>query len=86
MKKLSGIRVTIIQILFLGIALFSWIEVNEMGSRVSEIGETGGSHSHFADGAAAAITSGFNGGALAMGLITVVCITCVTWLEVRKTN
>jgi uncharacterized membrane protein YbhN (UPF0104 family) len=31
-----------------------------------------------------AITSGYNGGAMAMGLITCICIFGVVWLEINK--
>ena len=31
-------------------------------------------------------TSGFNGGAIAMGLITCVCILGVVWLEINRSK
>lgn len=33
-----------------------------------------------------AITSGYNGGALAMGLICCMCVFGIVWLEVNKTS
>lgn len=33
-----------------------------------------------------AITSGYNGGAIAMGLVSCVCILGVVWLQINKTK
>jgi hypothetical protein len=32
------------------------------------------------------ITSGYDGGAIAMGLIACICIYCIVWLQINKTK
>ena len=67
-----------VQILLLFIAWNSWLEISNLGhsftdSRINRIGD---GHS----------TSGFNGGAIAMGLVASICIFGVVWLEIIRTK
>ena len=96
MKKILGtswssFRYHILQLILLVIAFFSWLETKDIGRRVSESIEDGITYNpstdRFTNGdVAVAITSGFNGGALAMGLITCACLMSIVWLEVNKSK
>ena len=96
MKKILGtswssFRYHFLQLVLLVIAFFSWLEAKDIGRRVSESSKDGIAYNLSTDrytnaDVAVAITSGFNGGALAMGLITCACIFGVLWLEINKSK
>ena len=82
-----------LQIILLIFAYISWLEAVSIGSIVSsKIGKGGSYLKHLheydaelgAQNVGVAITSGYNGGAMAMGLITCICIFGVVWLEINK--
>lgn len=81
---MDKIRITIFQLLLMGVAVFSWMETAHIGNRIYFKTVTGGHKDFSVEGAAAAITSGFNGGAIAMGMITVVAICSILYLEVLR--
>lgn len=82
------------------IAFLSWNEAYDFGNKkitFSKIGERLSSYGGFgrvrggspdvtpaSEDVAVAVTSGYDGGALAMGLITCACIIGIVWLEVNK--
>jgi hypothetical protein len=78
------------------IAFISWDEANHLGNMTrtfSQVGERlstplrgGGSVTPASENVAVAITSGYDGGALAMGLITCACLISIVWLEVNKSK
>lgn len=77
-----------LQFLLSLVALFSWVESQELGHRfMSESGTyqkelpMGGDETI---GTSVSISSGFTGGTLAMGLITCVCIVMIVWIEIKK--
>ena len=63
----------LLQFVLAYIAFMSWEVANDLGYTVSNSGSS-----------AVAITSGYDGGALAMGLITCGCIIGIVWLEAIK--
>ena len=83
-----------LQMILLLFAFISWEEAGIIGrefhqtisqgeiySKISSYESIGESASQNID---VAITSGFNGGALAMGLITCICVFGVVWLQINK--
>lgn len=94
MKKILGtswssFRYHFLQLVLLVIAFFSWLEAKNIGRRVSESSKDGITYNpstdRFTNGdVAVAVTSGYDGGALAMGLITCACIIGTVWLEVNR--
>jgi|GEM_PF-2903807 len=83
------------------IAFISWDEANHLGNMTrtfSQVGKRlststrgfsrGGSPdvTPASENVAVAITSGYDGGALAMGLITCACLISIVWLEVNKSK
>ena len=74
------------------VAVISWIEASEIGNRVySEVEDATAlknidSDEFIVGGAAVDISSGFNGGAIAMGLISCVCIVMIVLIEIKKTK
>ena len=81
------------------IAFISWDDANHLGNMTrtfSQVGErlstslrrggSGGSVTPSSENVAVAITSGYDGGALAMGLITCACLISIVWLEVNKSK
>jgi hypothetical protein len=70
--------------LLLGIvAVASWINCNIIGNN----SEAGIYHKRTEDNyesVGTSIEAGFNGGALAMGIICSVCIIMIVWLEINK--
>lgn len=77
-----------LQFLLAVVAFFSWIEAQQFGDKfISESGKydkelINGDHEIV--GTSVAITSGFTGGTLAMGLICCVCIVMIVWIEIKK--
>jgi hypothetical protein len=87
----SSFRYHFLQVILLFVAFFSWLEASILGERFEEISKTGnlinrGAPPYVQQDVAVAITSGFTGGAIAMGLITSVCIFGVVWLEINKSK
>ncbi|MBP9847871.1 MAG: hypothetical protein KBC58_00375 [Flavobacterium sp.] len=74
-----------LQLLLGIIAIASWINCHLMGN-LSE----GGTYYKSTEGdyetVGTSIDAGFNGGALAMGIICSVCIIMIVWLEINKPN
>ena len=74
------------------IAFLSWYEAYDLGNTTKRFSEVGRSLSSFGGGGepsqevAVAGTSGYDGGALAMGLITCACLISIVWLEVNKSK
>tara|TARA_B110000259_G_scaffold152238_1_gene172144 strand:+ start:65 stop:379 length:315 start_codon:yes stop_codon:yes gene_type:complete len=78
------------------IAFISWDDANHLGNMTrtfSQVGERlstslrrGESVTPASENVAVAITSGYDGGALAMGLITCACLISIVWLEVNKSK
>ena len=70
------------------VALFSWVESQELGykymSEVGTYGEESPMDGCKTFGTSVSITSGFTGGALAMGLICCVCIVMIVRVEIKK--
>lgn len=83
-----------LELLLSFVGIVSWIQTETLGSKwISEI-EDGFSYK-FASinnkeaiigGASVDITSGFDGGALAMGLITCICIFGIVWIQINKSK
>ena len=83
---MDKIRITIFQLLLIGVSVFSWMETARIGNRVLTKTVTGGNKEFFVEGAAVAVTAGFNGGAIAMGMITIAAICSVVYLEVMRSK
>jgi hypothetical protein len=81
-KKLWGF-ITTLQFRLSIIALLSWFQVYTIGRRTSAGNTLTGSQEEFIY-SATDITSGYNGGALAMGFICCVCIVMIVWIEINK--
>ena len=65
------------------IAFLSWFQASSFGRRTS-VGQTfTGNQGEFTR-SATDVTSGHDGGALAMGLICCVCIIMIVWIEINK--
>lgn len=90
MKFLNSI---FLQIILTLVGVFSWLQANNIGNRwESEVAN--GRHNVIPDlefetivgGASVHTSSGFDGGSLAMGLITCMCIYGIVWLQINKTK
>ena len=74
------------------VAVISWIEASKMGNSVyTEVEDATtlkklDGYEYIVGGAAVDISSGYNGGALAMGLISCVCIVMIVLIEINKTK
>ena len=93
MKKLlllfsAVIKSYFIQTLLAFVGYYSWLEAKIIGKEYeSAMGNFLPEHSRFKQIYSAtdvAITSGFNGGAIAMGLICCTCIITIGLLEIKK--
>ena len=82
-----------LQVILSILCVFSWLQTKNIGNRwVSEVAN--GRHSVLPDlgvetivgGASVHTSSGFDGGSLAMGLITCMCIYSIVWLQINKTK
>ena len=82
------------QILLLAVAFVSWCEAQKLGSKESfesisgyriDLRYSHGMHDILFD-VDSSITSGYDGGAIAMGLIACICIYCIVWLQINKTK
>tara|TARA_B110000858_G_C17675479_1_gene413993 strand:+ start:159 stop:485 length:327 start_codon:yes stop_codon:yes gene_type:complete len=85
MKKLiASIKNNFLQIILSIIACLSWLESSEMGRN----GRDGSFQPDWQDGNSPLIgtdiSTGFDGGALAMGIICSVCIIMIVWIEINK--
>ena len=82
MKTLKSI---FLQLLLGIVAVASWINCHMIGNH-SDVGiylkRTDGNN----EIVGTSIDAGFNGGALAMGIICSVCIIMIVWLEISKQN
>ena len=75
-----------LQLLLGIIALASWINCNEIGNRAQDGTYYKNIRERDSELIGTSIDAGFNGGALAMGIICSVCIIMIVWLEVNKQN
>ena len=84
-----------LQTLLLIVAFNSWEAVERIGTRTRQVIGQGEEYTKSSKGfdtimstadVDVAVTSGYNGGALAMGLITCVCILGVVWLEINRSK
>mgnify|MGYP006105138509 FL=1 len=83
-----------LQVILGFIAFLSWNRADYLGKETSEVIAKGGtvfignnrSSEQMPEEIAAAVTSGYDGGALAMGLITCACLISIVWLEVNKSK
>jgi len=66
------------------IAFLSWYEAYDLGHK-SKLGSVV-RYKLSTPSAPLPITSGYDGGALAMGLITCACLISIVWLEVNKSK
>lgn len=85
MKKLIRIVGSyFLQFILAVIAYLSWSESYSFGNRIQQ----GMLQSRLQRGdrsySATDVTAGFDGGALAMGLICCVCIIMIVWIEIKK--
>lgn len=78
-KLWTSIKPVTLEIILGFIALLSWYEAYT-------IGNTSNGYEYYGERASVStpITSGYDGGALAMGLITCACIIGIVWLEVNR--
>ena len=81
-KKLWGF-ITTLQFGLSIIALLSWFQVYTIGRQTSAGNTLTGSQDELIY-TATDITSGYNGGALAMGFICCVCIVMIVWIEINN--
>jgi hypothetical protein len=65
------------------VAVISWINSNEIGNR-TEDGTYYKNYRHREELTGTSIDAGFDGGALAMGIICSVCIIMIVWIEINK--
>lgn len=71
----------------LGIVAFASFEECRMSGDRFEVGTyVKGADYNTTETVGTTITSGFNGGTVAMGIICSVCIIMIVWLEVNKQN
>ena len=83
-----------LQVILGFIAFLSWNRADYLGKETNEVIAKGGtvfignnrSNEQISEEIAAAVTSGYDGGALAMGLITCACLISIVWLEVNKSK
>ena len=84
-KKLWGF-ITTLQFGLSIIALLSWFQAYTIG-RLTSVGNTlTGNYQRVSETkySATDVSSGHDGGALAMGLICCVCIIMIVWIEINK--
>jgi hypothetical protein len=74
-----------LQLILSIVAVISWINSNEIGNSTQD-GTYYKNYSERDELTGTSIAAGFNGGALAMGIICSVCIIMIVWLEVNKQN
>ena len=86
------IKSYLLQTLLALAATLSWLESSSIGNKRASVVEDGVAVSQIdelqliAGGAAVDISTGFNGGALSMGLICSVCILMIVWIEISKSS
>ena len=84
---LNYIKSYTLQVLLAITAFFSWIETKTIGdsyNSASGVYEKQINGEGIDVGTSVAVTSGYTGGALAMGLICCVCIVTIVWIEINK--
>lgn len=80
----------LLQAVLAAVAALSWLESSSIGNKRASVVEDGVAIRHIDElqqitgGAAVDISTGFDGGALSMGLICSVCIVMIVWIEVLK--
>ena len=93
-KFLRFLNSIFLEIILTVVGIFSWQQTNDIGNKwVSKVAD--GKHSVLKNlediktmvgGASVHTSSGFDGGSLAMGLITCMCIYGIVWLQIKKTK
>ena len=94
-KFLNFLNKRFLQLILFVFACLSWVECSEIGRNYKGLSEDGVSDKfteyyarpgdeQIIGGAAVDISTGFNGGALAMGLITCMCIFGIVWIEISR--
>jgi hypothetical protein len=84
------IKSYLLQTLLAIVATLSWLESSLIGNKRASVVEDGvairqiDELQQITGGAAVDISTGFNGGALSMGLICSVCIVMIVWIEISK--
>ena len=84
------IKSYLLQTLLALVATLSWLESSSIGNNRASVVEDGvairqiDEFQQITGGAAVDISTGFDGGALSMGLICSVCIVMIVWIEVLK--
>ena len=90
MKKiLDFIKPYLLQLILAVVACISWVQVNHFGNRVYSGKGIFEYPNHLRKKEVLTdvdVTSGFDGGALAMGLICCVCIIMIVWIEINKST
>ena len=95
-KFLNFLNKRFLQLILFVFACLSWVECSEIGRKSYGIRESGIAKNSYSEGfnnsysetitggAAVDVSTGFNGGALAMGLITCMCIFGIVWIEISR--
>tara|TARA_B100002019_G_C20810321_1_gene375595 strand:- start:203 stop:520 length:318 start_codon:yes stop_codon:yes gene_type:complete len=95
-KFLSFLNKRFLQLILFVFACLSWAECSEIGRKSYGIRESGITKNDYkaglgdsysetiSGGAAVDVSTGFDGGALAMGLITCMCIFGIVWIEISR--
>lgn len=89
-NTMKYIKSYLLQTLLALVATLSWLESSSIGNKRASVVEDGvairqiDELQQITGGAAVDISTGFNGGALSMGLICSVCIVMIVWIEISK--
>ena len=83
-KFLAFLNKRFLQLILFVFACLSWTECSEIGRSTYSILEFGVSVSSADKISDMDVSTGFNGGALAMGLITCMCIFGIVWIEISR--
>ena len=85
---LSFIKSYFLQALLSVVAFFSFENANYLGERTyNQVGtylKSPRNYDSVRTGTDVAVSTGFDGGSLAMGMICCVCITMIVWIEINK--
>ncbi len=80
------IQSVFLQVLLGILAFASFEECKQLGHRFEAGTYEKGADYNTSETVGTTITSGFNGGTVAMGIICSVCIVMIVWLEINKQN
>ena len=87
MKKISYILIRVYQIALISIFIFSFTEAMKLGNE-SNVAEGGFARERYSDESTdivhgVSITSGYDGGALGMSIISVSCLFLISFMELK---